>query len=231
MSEGRNTRILVIKLSALGDVVMSTGAFQAIRAHHPDAEIVLLTTRPYAALAEASGCFQEVWLDRRPGPFDVPGWLALAQRLRRAGFARVYDLQRSQRSGWYFRLLGRPRPNWVGVVAGCSHRYRPPAGRALHILDREAAQLARAGIAEVPPPDLSFLRAEVGRFALPEAFALLVPGGARHRPGKRWPAARYAALGRAGRCAGGARRDARAARHRRGGRGPGRDRRRLSRGA
>ena len=197
MSEGGGTRILVIKLSALGDFVMSTGAFQAIRAHHPQAEIVLLTTPPFAALAEASGCFDQVWPDRRPKPFDVPGWLALARRLRRAGFARVYDLQRSQRSGWYFRLLGRPRPEWVGVVPGCSHRYRPPAGRALHIMDREAAQLAQAGIAAVPPADLSFLRAEAGRFALPEAFALLVPGGARHRTAKRWPAAHFAALARA----------------------------------
>ena len=34
--------ILVIKLSALGDFVLSVGAFQAIRAHHPRAEITLL---------------------------------------------------------------------------------------------------------------------------------------------------------------------------------------------
>jgi ADP-heptose:LPS heptosyltransferase len=197
MNEGRGTRILVIKLSALGDVVMSIGAFQAIRAHHPGAEIVLLTTPPYAALAKASGCFDEVWLDRRPGPFDLPGWLGLARRLRRGGFARVYDLQRSQRSGWYFRLLDRPRPEWVGVVPGCSHRYRPPVGRILHIMDREAAQLTLAGIAGVAPPDLSFLRDDVGRFALPEAFALLVPGGARHRPDKRWPDARFADLANA----------------------------------
>jgi ADP-heptose:LPS heptosyltransferase len=197
MSERRDERVLVIKLSAFGDFVMSIGAFQAIRTHHPEAGIVLLTTRPYAALAEASGCFEEVWLDERPSLLDLPGWLALGRRLRRGGFARVYDLQRSQRSGWYFRLLGRPRPEWVGVVPGCSHRYRPPAGRALHILDRQAAQLALAGIAAVPPPDLSFVRADTGRFTLPEDFALLVPGGAPHRPAKRWPAERFAKLARA----------------------------------
>ena len=48
--------ILVIKLSALGDVVLSIGAFQAIRAHHARARIALLTTKPFARLAEASGC-------------------------------------------------------------------------------------------------------------------------------------------------------------------------------
>jgi ADP-heptose:LPS heptosyltransferase len=197
MSGHQGARILVIKLSALGDFVMSLGAFQAIRAHHPQAEIVLLTTQPHAALGEASGCFQDIWLDRRPGPLDVSGWLALARRLRRAGFARIYDLQRSQRSGWYFRLLGRPRPEWVGVVRGCSHRYRPPAGGNLHILDRQAAQLALVGIAAVPPPELSFIRADVGRFALPQEVALLVPGGAHHRAVKRWPPQSYAALARA----------------------------------
>jgi ADP-heptose:LPS heptosyltransferase len=197
MSGHQGARILVIKLSALGDFVMSLGAFQAIRAHHPQAEIVLLTTQPHAALGEASGCFQDIWLDRRPGPLDVSGWLALARRIRRAGFARIYDLQRSQRSGWYFRLLGRPRPEWVGVVRGCSHRYRPPAGGNLHILDRQAAQLALVGIAAVPPPELSFIRADVGRFALPQEVALLVPGGAHHRAVKRWPPQSYAALARA----------------------------------
>ena len=47
--------ILVIRLGALGDFVLSMGPFAAIRAHHPDARIILLTTAPYAELARASG--------------------------------------------------------------------------------------------------------------------------------------------------------------------------------
>ena len=43
-------RILVIKLSALGDVVIAMGAFAAIRAAHPDAHITVLTTRLYVDL-------------------------------------------------------------------------------------------------------------------------------------------------------------------------------------
>jgi ADP-heptose:LPS heptosyltransferase len=46
----------------------------------------------------------------------------------------------------------------------------------------------------VPPPDLSWLAADAARFALPARTALLVPGGAAHRPDKRWPADRFAAL-------------------------------------
>ena len=48
------TRILVIRLGALGDFVQSFGPFSAIRAHHPEARITLLTTAPFADLARRS---------------------------------------------------------------------------------------------------------------------------------------------------------------------------------
>lgn len=186
------SRILVIKLSALGDFVLSIGSFQSIRAHHPDARITLLTTAPLVRLAEALDCFDEVWVDTRPTWRDPGGWLALAQRLRRGRFDRVYDLQRSQRTATYFNLAGRPE--WVGVARGCTHRYVPPRDRILHISERETAQLALAGIPSVPLPDLSPIATDVGRFGLPPAYALLVPGSAPHRPGKRWPAPCFATL-------------------------------------
>lgn len=187
-------RILVIKLSAFGDFVLSIASFQALRAHHAGAEITLLTTAPYRAMAEASGCFDRIWIDRRPAWWQPAGWLALRRQLASGRFDRVYDLQRSQRSGAYFRLLGPARPQWVGIVPGCSHRYTPPANRVLHICEREAQQLALAGVPEPGLPDLGFLDADLDGFDLPARVALLVPGGSAHRPGKRWPAERYAAL-------------------------------------
>lgn len=190
------TRILVIKLSALGDVVLSVASFQAIRAHHPEAAITLLTTEPYRGLAEASGCFDAVWVDRRPAWWQPAAWLALWRRLGSGHFDRVYDLQRSDRSAAYFRLLPAPKPEWIGVVRGCSHRYRPPQDRVLHIAEREAQQLALAGVPPPRLPDLAFLTADVSELDLPPRFALLVPGGSAHRPGKRWPAEHYGALAR-----------------------------------
>lgn len=193
MAEPKN--ILVIKHSALGDVILSVAAFQAIRRHHSEASITLLTTRPYVALAEASGLFDAVWVDARP-PLSRPrDWLRLARRLRGGGFDRVYDLQRSGRTGWYFRLLGPRPPEWVGKVRGASHRYTRAEARR-HIADRQAEQLALAGITDVGLPDLGFLRSDLTRFGLPARFALLVPGGAPHRPAKRWPAAGFAELAR-----------------------------------
>jgi ADP-heptose:LPS heptosyltransferase len=194
MTSESPSRILVIKLSAFGDFVLSIAAFQAIRAHHPRAVITLLTTAPFQRLAAASGCFDSVWIDRRPAWWQVGGWVALRRQLAGGRFERVYDLQRSDRSGAYFRLLPGPKPAWVGVVAGCSHRYRPPAEQTLHICDREARQLALAGVPAPGLPDLSFLTADLDALDLPPRFALLVPGGSAHRPAKRWPAAFYADL-------------------------------------
>ncbi|HEY9539047.1 MAG TPA: ADP-heptose--LPS heptosyltransferase, partial [Kiloniellaceae bacterium] len=154
-------RILVIKLSALGDFVLSVASFQAIRAHHREAAIALLTTAPYRRLAEASGCFDAIIVDPRPAWWQPGRWLALRRQLADGRFERVYDLQRSDRSGSYFRLLPRPKPEWVGVVPGCSHRYRPPADRVLHICEREAAQLALAGVPRPDLPDLGFLTADL----------------------------------------------------------------------
>jgi ADP-heptose:LPS heptosyltransferase len=89
------------------------------------------------------------------------------------------------------------RVEWSGIAPGASHPHANPARDAMHTVDRQREQLALAGIAEAPPPDVSWLRPNVAHFALPPRYALLVPGGAAHRPEKRWPATRYAALARA----------------------------------
>lgn len=188
-------RILVIKLGALGDFVQALGPFAAIRRYHTDADLTLLTTAPYAPIAEASGLFDAVVATERLPWWRVGAWLGLRAWLRRQAFQRVYDLQTSDRSSALFHLLAPgPRPEWSGIARGCSHPHANPRRDLLHTIDRQREQLRMAGIAEVPPADLSFLRADVSRFGLPARYALLVPGGSAGRPGKRWPASAYAAL-------------------------------------
>lgn len=188
-------RILVIKLGALGDVVLALGPMAAIRRHHPGAQITALTTAPYASLIGASPYVDEVWTDERPRLWQIGKALALRRRLREAGFSRVYDLQTSDRSSLYFHLL-RPGklPEWSGIAAGCSHPHANPDRDRLHTVERQAEQLRALGIADVPLPDLSWLTTDISRFAVTPPFALLVPGGAATRPRKRWPVERFAAL-------------------------------------
>jgi ADP-heptose:LPS heptosyltransferase len=188
-------RILVIKLGALGDFVLATGPFAAIRAAHREENIVLLTTAPFAEFAEASGYFDEVWIDERPSRINLVAIQRLRRRLRRGKFYRVYDLQTSNRSSWYFRLMrGFLRPQWSGIAFGCSHPHSNRTRNRMHTIERQADQLAVTGITETPFPDLSWAQADLARFGLPDRFVLLVPGGAAHRPGKRWPIDRYREL-------------------------------------
>ncbi|MBC8337832.1 MAG: glycosyltransferase family 9 protein [Rhodospirillales bacterium] len=194
--------ILVIKLGAMGDFVQALGPFAAIRRHHNDAHIVLLTTPPYRELAQASGYFDEVWTKGRPGKMDIAGWFDLRRRLRGGGFDRVYDLQTSDRSSFYMRLFWPgPIPEWSGIASGCSHPHANPDRDAMHTIERQAEQLVLAGIPgadipEAPPVDLAALgqNENISRFGLGERYGLLAPGGAPHRPEKRWPAARFAEL-------------------------------------
>lgn len=189
-------KVLAIRHGALGDVIQALGPFQAIRRHHPDAHLVALTGSPFADLLRASGWFQEIWVDDRPPLRRLGSWLGIIRRLRAGRFDRVYDLQTSARTAWYFRLMGSPRPEWSGVASGASHPHDNPGRIEMHTADRQAEQLRLAGIQAVPPPDLAWLDADIARLGLPERFVLLVPGGSAHRPAKRWPIGHYAALAR-----------------------------------
>ncbi|MBT5049806.1 MAG: glycosyltransferase family 9 protein [Rhodospirillaceae bacterium] len=187
--------ILVIKLGALGDMVLALGPFAAIRRHHPDARITLLTTQPYEEFLRASPYFDDIWIDRRPSLLRMDQWLALRSRLRGGRFDRVYDLQTSDRSGWYFRLMGPgPRPQWSGIAPGCSHPHANPGRDFMHSIERQNEQLKMAGIDDVPDADLSWVAGDISRFVLAEPYALMVPGGAPHRPAKRWPESCYGDL-------------------------------------
>ena len=183
------SRILVLKLGAMGDLVQAFAPFAAIRAHHVADTVTLLTAAPYAALCAASPWFDAVQVDDRPAWWNLRALAALRRGLR--GFDFVYDLQTSGRSSRYFRLRGLP--GWSGIARGASHRHDHPERDRMHTRERQSDQLARAGIGAAPCPDLSWL-ATAGP-VLPPPYALLVPGAAPHRPAKRWPADRFAALG------------------------------------
>lgn len=200
-------KILVIKLSALGDFVLALAAMKKIRQAHPKAHITLLTTPPFEALAKASPYFNAIWTDGRPEGFAQ--WIALRRRLREAHFSRVYDLQTSGHSNRIFQLLRPNPPPWSGVAFGASLPHRNPLRNGMHTLERQADQLMYAGVwpdaptepGAAPPPDLSWVLANAGERppsagVKPKPYAMFVPGGSAHRPEKRWPVEKYGELAR-----------------------------------
>lgn len=186
------SRILVIRLGALGDFVMSLGPMAAIRRHHAGDTLELLTTRPFAPLGEASGLFDAVRIDTRPR-WSKPGELLALRRYLRS-FERVYDLQTSSRTALYFQLARPFPPVWSGVARGCALPDDNPERIRIHTIERQVEQLRRAGIADVPFPDLRFATGRPLPKGVRRPYALLVPGAAPHRPGKRWPVGHYGAV-------------------------------------
>lgn len=192
-------KILVIKLGALGDMVQALGPFAAIRAHHPDAIVTLLTTRPFVEFAQASGLFDQVWVDEKPRGMVLSQWRALRRRLRSGKFVRVYDLQTSDRSSFYQRLFWpKQKPEWSGIARRGSHPHANPNRDILHTIERQAEQLKFAGVENVPGPEivptLTGLDAPLEKFSLEGEWALFIPGGAPHRPEKRWQMDKFASL-------------------------------------
>ena len=188
-------KILVIKLGALGDFIQAAGPFAAIRNHHPNAEVTLLTTTAFVEFASASPWFDKVEIDPRPKALQIGKWLGLRNWLKDSGFSRIYDLQTSDRSGFYYKLFWPGvKPDWSGIAPGCSHPHANPRRDLMHTIERQQEQLSMAGIAGVAPGDFSWIKTDINRFGLRDIFALIAPGGAAHRPGKRWPTPHYQKL-------------------------------------
>ena len=170
---------------------------QAIRRHHPDAHITLLTTAPFENFARSSGYFDDIWLDERLRALDLfkspRKWLDFRKRLNRGQFTRVYDLQNNDRTALYLKLFS-VRPQWVGTAAGASHRNAAGARRDGHAFDRHVQTLAGAGINDVKIDDLRWIDADIGNLGLHKPFVLLAAGSAPQRPEKRWPADKYGRL-------------------------------------
>jgi ADP-heptose:LPS heptosyltransferase len=201
-------KILVIKLSALGDFVLALAAMKKIREAHKKAHITLLTTPPFEALARSCPYFNAVETDGKPD--GVGAWLALRRRIKKAHYDRVYDLQTSSASGRIFHMLRPFPPEWSGNAIGCALPHRNKHRDRMHTLERQADQLKYAGIwpdapvepGSAPPPDLSWILRKapqerpVAGGVKPRPYVVFIPGGSAHRLDKRWPVEKFGELGK-----------------------------------
>ena len=197
----------MIKLGALGDIVMATPLLEAIARHHAHDQLELLTTPAFAPLFAA-------WPDYRVTSIPRAGWrnsLAVLRFLRAARFDRIYDLQANDRTALWCALSGtRERIGNHNRFPYTHHPVEAWTGQC-HIFERMRAVLASGGITDVAErPHLPCDAAAQGKvdawlvtYGLNnKPFVLLHAGASVARPEKIWPhfaalAERLVAAGRA----------------------------------
>jgi heptosyltransferase-2 len=109
-------RILVIRFSSLGDLVLTTPLYRELRQAFPDAEITLLTSEGCGEVLANNPHLDHILFHPRHERFSE--LQALAAQLNTAAFDLVYDAHRSLRSRWLvarltaFGLKSRPTV-WV----------------------------------------------------------------------------------------------------------------------
>ena len=184
-------RILIVRMSALGDIVHALPVFSAIRSAMPDADVDWLVDRKYSGILD----YVEGIAQRIPGrpalskavsamrareyevAIDLQGLLKSASMARLSGAKRVIGFDRralrERAAAWFYSETAAPVPG-------------------AHVIDKNRSVLPLLGIA-VPPvtfplrvPD-SLVADEVERRSRSRAargFALINPGAAW--PNKRW---------------------------------------------
>lgn len=218
---GARERIGVLRVGMIGDSLAALPAIQAVRETHPDAEVVLLTSPGVRGKPGASEVFATapaidrllVWhADEVAGP---RGQLGLLRRLRGEAFDRIYLLPQELttprtelRNLLFLRAAGvgfvrgtaLSHAGWMpGSLARAHHReahFEPEWARLLQLVERAGASTAS------PTSDLghdaaaeSAAEALIAEHGLAEA-PLLALGPGQNRELKRWPAERFAAIGR-----------------------------------
>ncbi len=185
-------KILVIKLGALGDVVMATALLRQIQAHHHGDELVLLTSPPFAGIFESWPNLEVKALPRK----GLLSALRTMAWIRAQGFDRLYDLQSNDRTRLYTALSGIAER--VGNHPGYPYTLSPPQPYAgeCHIFARMNQVLAAAGLAPAEPevwlPLDDLARQEVKDWLLrqrltDQSFVIMHAGASVRHPAKCWP--------------------------------------------
>jgi lipopolysaccharide heptosyltransferase II len=203
-------RILIVKWSALGDVVIATTAMEDIRRAFPAAEIDLNTMPAWTGLFDHDPRFAHVFaVDLRRTEGGLKGVLRWLRRVRAGRYDLVVDLQANDRSRFLLGLLwllpGRPRFR-LGYRGWFPYNiHADPLPMPYHVFDRTRTALANAGIPQaVDRPVLHVTRDNeaaaaklMAEHGLAEGrFAVFVPGCQAAGFLKRWGAERYAELAR-----------------------------------
>jgi len=215
MNSEKYDNILIIKPSALGDIVHALPVLPSLRAAFPQAKLTWLVRKEFAPLLECTEGLDEILLfDRKAmaqwfcSPRAYRCFRDFKKRLRDDGFDLVLDLQGLFRSGVFAKMTGCARrvgmtearefANWFHT----HHVDRP--SDSVHILDYYFAVLKAVGV-EACVPECKLTASAAAQDAIRQKlddkglasknFVVLIPGSAHAY--KCWPAEQFAKLAEA----------------------------------
>jgi len=203
-------RILIIKWSAMGDVVLATALMEDIRRAFPSASLHLNTLPPFRRLFAHDPRFAEVIaIDVRRKPGRLAANLEWLRRVRVGRYDLIIDLQRTDHSRALLALLrlsgGAPRHR-LGNRGGFPYSQTPAiTDPRAHALPMMRSVLRSAGIPCLTPhpvlnPAPSDIEAAMQCMRehglIPGRFAVFLPGSQAAGRLKRWGVERYSALAR-----------------------------------
>jgi ADP-heptose:LPS heptosyltransferase len=198
------SKILIVRLRSLGDLVLETPVIAALHDWRPDLQISILAEPRFAAVFEGNPAVSDLILSR--------GFLETARDLRRHRFAVAFNQHGGPRSALLTAASGaRARVGWKGFQFSSLYNVQVPDAKEfygtpiVHAVEHRISQFYWTGLPRGPIP-----RAQV--FPQPDAvasvghalaqkgivagtpYAVLQPGARLAR--MRWPAAKFAELAR-----------------------------------
>ena len=209
--------ILIVKLSALGDVVQTIPAFEALRSHYPAAHISWLVEEGaaelleyYPGLDEAYVCHREFWLKKLRKPLFWPAValdiIQFTRRLRSRYYDVIIDFQGLLKSAiWVGLARGARKIGFDGTREG-SWRFLnerlPPYDPDRHALDRylDVARYLGAEVEEVlvrdlwTPAEEHQFKNRINQVTRNGATPLVVCHPMSRWQTKLWPEAKFARL-------------------------------------
>jgi len=188
------SNILVIKHGSLGDIAQASGAIQDISDNHRSDNLYLLTTKPFINLFKKNHNFKDIILDKRLSRFNLIYLYLLMRRLKKYKFTKVYDLQNSNRTNFYKKILF-PKS---GLDIWSSTETTLPKGTSKKQFDQDGVlkrfehQLKSSGIStkNVLKPDFSWSCEDISdlktKYNL-KKYIILFPFSSPGLTIKRWP--------------------------------------------
>ena len=196
------TRVLIVRMSALGDIVHALPVLSAIRRAHPEVEVDWLADRKYAGILDfVRGLSQRI--------IGRPGLSKAVAAMRGREYDVAIDLQGLLKSAAMARLSAAERV--IGFeqdalregAAAWFYSETAPVRREAHVIQKNFSVLPLLGI--TPPNTIEFPFVAPGSSVADEisgevkarglrGFALINPGAAW--PNKRWAPDRFGEIAR-----------------------------------